>query len=833
MSGTETETEHIATTLTTQGRRTKRLTVSHAFHSPLMQPILNDFQNVVEKLSFHKPTIPFVSTLTGTTVGPEIAEPAYWVSHIPATVRFTDALQTLHQLGTRTFIEIGPDATLTPLVENTLTTDVAAMAALRRDQTDTHALMTTVGRLHLTGTPVDWTTVLPNAHPVQLPTYAFQHKRYWLDPEALEEADGPVAPGTSQEGTAAPDCDAPFWAAVADEDPGSLAALLGIEGEVGTAQEHAAVEAALPVLATWLRRRRPTAPAPHYRVGWTAAAGRPDGAAARLRGTWLLAVPARIGGDEALVTRLASALGAVGADVRLVTVGAPGADSEDALAAEASSLVTEGADLAGVLSLLGLGQADGSGAAREVAVGTLALLRALSGAGTSVPVWSLTSGAVSTGGSERVTASDQAVLWGLGRLLAESTEVCWAGVIDVPARCGDRVLRRLAEVLAAPVEETELAVRDAGVFTRRLMKATGLRATGAAHETDGPARTAASASRGTLLVSGGIGTWRDRVARRLLASGAPHVLVANAPDEPEPAGAPEPAVDGITHIMCDVSDGQALAHIAASLPDGRPLTGVVHAPRVAAADGPLDKALNEILGATELPALTGLSGTVDPVALFLAVDADALIGAPDTGAVAALAGWWEAMARERAADRAPVRLIAADPDGLDLAVLDLALERADALLVVSGRDWAQYAGTHSHSRGRRLLEGIPEARAVLAAAVSAGESGEHGLLSGIDGPESLRRVLAARDADQRLETLVELVRGQVGVVLGHTSADAVSADSDFMDLGFASLTAVEFGHRLSAVTGLELPTTLIYDHLDPVELATHLADELAPELAAS
>ncbi|MFC5917280.1 beta-ketoacyl synthase N-terminal-like domain-containing protein, partial [Streptomyces pulveraceus] len=844
VSGAGAEVEGVAAALEARGRRVKRLAVSHAFHSPLMEPVLEDFRAVVEGLSFREPSVPFVSAVTGAVVGAEIAAPGYWVRHVREAVRFGDALQALHAFGARRFVEVGPDAVLTGLVGQVLEAGVAAVAVLRRDQGDVRALMSGVGRLHVAGVSVDWPAVLPGGRRVELPTYAFQHERYWLGSEELEAADGTVAPVRSQDNTETLTTDARFWAAVADEDLGSLATLLGIDGERGDAAERAAVEAALPVLASWLGRRRATAPAPHYRVGWTAVTRRPDGATARLRGTWLLAVPARLGPDDALVTRLASVLRAVGADARVVTVGDAevaddaeatggsgaagdvGTASYDGIAAAVSALAADGGELGGVLSLLGLTAADGPRAARKMAVDTLALLRALSGADASVPVWSLTSGAVSTGASERVTRSAQAVLWGLGRLLAEDTEVRWAGVVDVPARCGDRVLKRLAEALVSPAGETELAVRDAGVFARRLLKAATADGDG------GPARATALVPDGTLVVSGGIDTWRDRVARSLLASGAAHVLVATGPDEPEPTGTPEPAVDGITRVVCDVADGSALARLAASRPDGLPLTGVVHAPRVAVADGPLDKALGEVLGA-ELPALTGLSGTADPVALFLAVDVDALVGAPDTGAVAALAGWWEAVAREQAADQAPVRLVAADPDALDLAVLERALERTDGLLVVTRRDWAQYAGTHAATRGRRLLEGLPEARAALDAAAPAGEPGESGLLAGVDGPESLRRVLAARDADERLETLVELVRGQVAVVLGHTSADAVSADGDFMDLGFASLTAVEFGHRLTTITGLKLPATLIYDHLNPVELAEYLADELDRELTAA
>ncbi|WP_201302104.1 type I polyketide synthase, partial [Streptomyces tendae] len=179
ISGAETEVEHVAATLSAQGRRVKRLTVSHAFHSPLMDPILQDFQAVVEGLSFHQPSLPFVSTVTGTVAAAEITEPAYWVRHVRQTVRFTDGLQTLHELGVRKFIEIGPDAILTGLVEQTL--DTQAMPVLRRDRDEVRAAVEAAGGFFTRGGSVDWPAVLAGGRRVDLPTYAFQHERYWLD----------------------------------------------------------------------------------------------------------------------------------------------------------------------------------------------------------------------------------------------------------------------------------------------------------------------------------------------------------------------------------------------------------------------------------------------------------------------------------------------------------------------------------------------------------------------------------------------------------------------------------------------------------------------------
>ncbi|MGV9595014.1 polyketide synthase dehydratase domain-containing protein, partial [Streptomyces tendae] len=157
----------------------KRLTVSHAFHSPLMDPILKDFQTIVEGLSFHQPSLPFVSTVTGTVAGAEITEPAYWVRHVRQTVRFADGLRTLHELGVRKFIEIGPDAILTGLVEQTL--DTQAVPVLRRDRTEVQAAVEAAGNFFTRGGSVDWPALLACGRRVDLPTYAFQHERYWLD----------------------------------------------------------------------------------------------------------------------------------------------------------------------------------------------------------------------------------------------------------------------------------------------------------------------------------------------------------------------------------------------------------------------------------------------------------------------------------------------------------------------------------------------------------------------------------------------------------------------------------------------------------------------------
>ncbi|MFE0513415.1 SDR family NAD(P)-dependent oxidoreductase [Streptomyces sp. NPDC058964] len=162
-----------------QGRKTKRLTVSHAFHSPLMEPMLAEFEQIAAQLSYSEPSIPIVSTLTGTAVTyADLSEPSYWVRHVREAVRFADALTTLDGQGIGTFLELGPDAVLTAMAA-----DPRAVPTLRRDRTEPQALVQALTRLHCAGGEVSWRAFYADTagRHVELPTYAFQHETYWPD----------------------------------------------------------------------------------------------------------------------------------------------------------------------------------------------------------------------------------------------------------------------------------------------------------------------------------------------------------------------------------------------------------------------------------------------------------------------------------------------------------------------------------------------------------------------------------------------------------------------------------------------------------------------------
>ncbi|MDH6114856.1 acyl transferase domain-containing protein/acyl carrier protein [Kitasatospora sp. MAP12-15] len=177
-------------------RKSTRLRVSHAFHSPLMDPMLAEFREVVSGLSFAAPSIPLISNLTGETATSEVSTPEYWVRHVREAVRFADGVAALCSQGAMAFLELGPDGVLSALVRQTLGDDQDCVVAplLRKDRPEESALLTALAHLHVAGVPVDWTQAFAGtgARRVDLPTYAFQHERYWPRPAALSGDVGSV-----------------------------------------------------------------------------------------------------------------------------------------------------------------------------------------------------------------------------------------------------------------------------------------------------------------------------------------------------------------------------------------------------------------------------------------------------------------------------------------------------------------------------------------------------------------------------------------------------------------------------------------------------------------
>ncbi|MFG1780703.1 SDR family NAD(P)-dependent oxidoreductase [Micromonospora sp. NPDC049048] len=194
----------VADTLRAAGRRTSRLRVSHAFHSPRMDPMLDEFRAVAAGLTYRTPHLPVVSNLTGHPVDPaRLCSPEHWVAHVRGTVRFHDGVRALHGQGVTTFLEIGPAGVLTAMAQDCLVAEADELAfvpAVRGTAGEVEALLAAVARLHVRGVAVDRATLAgPGPHRrVDLPTYAFQRRHYWLP--APTGAGGPVGVGLADAG---------------------------------------------------------------------------------------------------------------------------------------------------------------------------------------------------------------------------------------------------------------------------------------------------------------------------------------------------------------------------------------------------------------------------------------------------------------------------------------------------------------------------------------------------------------------------------------------------------------------------------------------------------
>ncbi|MFC4035122.1 SDR family NAD(P)-dependent oxidoreductase, partial [Streptomyces polygonati] len=693
-------------------------------------------------------------------------------------------------------------------------------------------LMLSVAEDFVQGLAVDWELVFAGtgARSADLPTYPFQRTRHWLDsPRAAKP-----------ERTAGPDeAESRFWAAV---EQGDLTALTD-ELRTGTDRLEPPPEspsAVLAAIAGWRGRQRAESALRdlRYRVGWQRVGPEPAG---RLSGTWLVVVPA--GPESGEWPRAAArALAAHGADVRQVPVEAT---ADRALIAEQLRTVLDGDLPSGVLSLLALtaGRLPEHPAVPGGLAASLGLTQALGDLETAAPVWYATSGAVSTGEQDPPPGTEQAQLWGLGRIVALEHPERWGGLVDLPGTADEDAVVRLVGVLAGAGNEDQLAVRPSGVFARRLKRA----------PTAGPAKPRTWRPGGTALVTGGTGALSAHVARWLAGAGTEHLLLVSRRGERAP-GAAELRAEltalgaRVTIAACDAADPEALGALLAALPPDRPLTTVVHAA------GGLDDALVDSLTPdkleTALHAKAAVAANLDrltrshPVSEFILFSSVAATwGLPGQAGYAPGNAFLDALAERRRAAGLPATSVAWGPwagagmaaeAGLagrfdriglptlapetGLAALRHAVEYDDTCVTVARVDWATFAPAQAAARPRPLFDAIPEA---LGAAPAA------------PGPDAVRedltRRLAVLETAERDRTVLDLVRGAVASVLGFPSPNRIPEGRVFSELGLDSLTAVDLRNRLNTATGLRLSATLIFDHPTPSALARSVRERLTGE----
>ena len=184
VSGDRQAVHMVVNALEEEGVRTRLLKVSHAFHSPLMEPMMYDFQQLAAAVTYAAPRTDIISNLTGQLASMEMTDSGYWCNHIRKPVRFSDSMEALHQLGYRLFVEIGPQPTLLGMGRQCIAGGEGVwLPSLRKEQSDWQQILQSLGELYVQGVPVDWSGFdrdYPRSR-VMLPTYPFQRQRYWFE----------------------------------------------------------------------------------------------------------------------------------------------------------------------------------------------------------------------------------------------------------------------------------------------------------------------------------------------------------------------------------------------------------------------------------------------------------------------------------------------------------------------------------------------------------------------------------------------------------------------------------------------------------------------------
>lgn len=787
LSGPGADLEAAVARLSADGVRCEWLETSHAFHSALLDPILDEFESYAQQFTFDAPQRILIDNRTGAALGRSVKlDGTYWRRHARQPVEFAKSVRALAEINCKMLLEIGPRPVLTAAALAAWphsATVPNVVASLRPGVADHRQVSEALADAYVLGhLPAFDALRRPGVRKVDLPTYPFEHREYWFRDDRQPAGQRPHSDGPAQEHAAAP---------VADR----------------------------------------------YEIRWDRAAAAPTTAGRECE--WII-----VADDPGTARPLTDALTSRGEEFRIV--GLPTTDADEATLTDA--LHAAGADTP-TLRILHAAALDSPRTPsmrsllrmqHRVLGGTRRVLRAAAAAERRAPVWIVTRGAQPVTEADRVVP-DQSCLWGFGRAASLELPQAWGGLADLAECTAEEWSRLLARITASEgsgVRDDQLALRGPDVYVPRLTR-----------RVEQPASLHVR-SEATYLVTGGLGAIGLEIAAHLAAHGAKHLVLTSRRTPSDAIGqridtlAAQHGVD-VRVIAADVADAhdvaRLLATVDAELP---PLAGIVHAagvvgttPLGALDDAEVDRVLaGKVWGAWHLSEAAAdldldFFVTTSSIASVWGGFGQTAYGAANAfldglawrlreqgvPAVSVNFGPWsagmaDAESRARLEQRGVQTLSATEA----LTGLADVVSASSAQGVVARIDWARFLPLYQQAGRRGFLAELE--REVPAASAAAAPSSQ-------SGPTELVERLTKAPVQQRKRLLTNYLRDAVAEVTRVDAAE-IREDAGFFDLGMDSLMAVELRRRLEQDLGREIAVTLVMDHPRISDAADYLLGEV-------
>jgi acyl transferase domain-containing protein/acyl carrier protein len=829
VSGQSDAVDRLLSELKNEGVGSRSLVVSHAFHSELMGPVLDPFLQVAASVRFAEPLLPIVSNVTGKVADRGLmSAPEYWRQQICNPVRFADSICALRESGHSVFLEIGPQPVLTGMARATATeADVVWVSSLNRGREDWENLLEAVSTLYTRGVTLEWSGIpRPGAGKrVSLPTYPFQRSRFWLQESGIS------TPCKGSE----------------DADWFYQLEWRSQQTSVGEGSDHAISG---PVHFDSELGRKPSM------------SGK-EGTTKAPPGLWII-----LADDHGIAEQLEHLISDRGQECLLVSPGRE-YEFEPAVRARVDPLraadfrrlfldasVHSNGPLKGVLNLWPVNEELGPEAtpvqweAAQDRIGggllnvTQAFLESASLSGKA-RIWFATRGAQYVESKSGLSAGScqpvQAIAWGLGRVISLEHPSRFGALIDLDRAAS---LQESAAAIWHEIEqgddEDAVAYRNSERLVPRVVRAE-----------QPPSEPLFLRRDGSYLITGGLGGLGLRVADWMAANGAGQVVLLSrrkfpdralwprlAPDDPA-----RQAVDAIaraeklgtkvTVVQADVSDENTMRAVLDRFSaEGSPLRGIVHCAVDLTGCSISDLDLSgfqqmcraKALGAWVLNRLT-LRMELDFFVLFSSIAA--VWGAANLGHYAAanqvldaLAHWrrtrgltalsvnwgtWQEMRLATETDKQEFERAGMYPMPNDraLEVLGRLISNDRTSAVVASVDWDTLRGVYQVRRARPLFSDILP------------RSGERRALAEkkpVTRESDFTLKLQSASPARRRDLLIAHLRSLVANVLGFAPSREIDLDQGLFDLGMDSITSIEFKERLERTLGLQLPSTLAFNH---------------------